>query len=308
MTKVRNRPRLLLAIAAIATSVTAAVLGLGFGGVRPANAATISVAIQNYSFQPSALTVEVGDTVVWTNYDDAPHTVTTSSGPEPISSPTLQKGQSFSFKFTKPGTYKYYCAVHPNMTGSVTVREATSSGGSSSGGSTSGGSSSSGSGAQGSPPSAEPGSSSQPPTASSSPSSSSSGGSSMNMGSGGAGTCSNQILVNAMLDPFLTHFYRAHLERSPGQQASDLLNVNQYTLTHTVLAEDMIAPAVTAAQNALNGVVPFTNHFYRAHLERSPGQQVNDLLNVNQYVTTHTVLAEDMTAPAVDSLEGSYGC
>ena len=146
------------------------------------------------------------------------------------------------------------------------------------------------------------------PTASSSPSSSSSGGSSMNMGSGGAGTCSNQILVNAMLDPFLTHFYRAHLERSPGQQASDLLNVNQYTLTHTVLAEDMIAPAVTAAQNALNGVVPFTNHFYRAHLERSPGQQVNDLLNVNQYVTTHTVLAEDMTAPAVDSLEGSYGC
>ena len=143
---------------------------------------------------------------------------------------------------------------------------------------------------------------------SASPPTSSSGGSSMNMGSGGAGTCSNEILVNAMLDPFITHFYRAHLERSPGQQASDLLNVNQYTLTHTVLLEDMIAPAVSAVQDSLNGVVPFTNHFYRAHLERSPGQQVNDLLNVNQYVTTHTVLAEDMTAPAVDSVEGTYGC
>lgn len=135
----------------------------------------------------------------------------------------------------------------------------------------------------------------------------------MNMGSGsagsdGTGSCSNEILVNAMLDPFFTHLYRAHLERSPGQQANDLLNVNQYTLTHTVLLEDMVAPAITAVQNSLNGVVPFTNHMYRAHLERSPGQQVNDLLNVNQYVTTHTVLVEDMTAPAVDSFEGSYGC
>ena len=128
------------------------------------------------------------------------------------------------------------------------------------------------------------------------------------MPSGSGSTCTNEIVVNAMLDPFISHVYRAHLERSPGQQANDLLNVNQYVLTHTVLLEDMLAPAIAAVQASLNGIVPFTNHMYRAHLERSPGQQVNDALNVNQYVTTHTVLAEDMTAPAVDSIEGSYGC
>lgn len=302
------RSRTLLTMAAVALSVVVTVLGLSFGGAPAAHAATISVAIQNYAFQPSALNVQVGDTVVWTNYDDAPHTVTTSSGPEQISSPTLQKGQSFSFKFTKPGTYKYYCAVHPEMTASVTVTPTSSPGGTSSGTTGGGSSSSSGSGAQAPPPSSGGDGSAQPPSATAPPSSSSSGGSSMNMGSGGAGTCSNEILVNAMLDPFITHFYRAHLERSPGQQANDALNPNQYTLTHTVLVEDMIAPAVTAVQDSLNGVVPFTNHFYRAHLERSPGQQVNDALNVNQYVTTHTVLAEDMTAPAVDAVEGSYGC
>ena len=128
------------------------------------------------------------------------------------------------------------------------------------------------------------------------------------MSPGPATSCTNEIVVNAMLDPFINHMYRAHLERSPGQQANDALNVNQYVLTHTVLLEDMVAPAIAAVQAALNGIVPFTNHMYRAHLERSPGQQVNDALNVNQYVTTHTVLAEDMTAPAVDSVEGSYGC
>jgi plastocyanin len=53
--------------------------------------------------------------------DSAPHTVTVSSGPEKFGSPNLQKGDSFSYKFTKPGTYDYYCAVHPDMKGSVTV-------------------------------------------------------------------------------------------------------------------------------------------------------------------------------------------
>jgi len=128
------------------------------------------------------------------------------------------------------------------------------------------------------------------------------------MAPGSPSGCSNEVVVNAMLDPFVNHMYRAHLERSPGQQGNDALNVNQYVLTHTVLVEDMVAPVIAAVQASLNGIVPFTNHMYKAHLERSPGQQANDALNVNQYVLTHTVLFEDMTAPAVDSLEGSYGC
>ena len=88
---------------------------------RPSSAAQINVMIENYQYSPSALSVHVGDSVTWTNMDQAPHTVTTSSGPEKISSPTLQKGESFTFTFTKAGTYQYYCAVHPEMKASVTV-------------------------------------------------------------------------------------------------------------------------------------------------------------------------------------------
>ena len=79
------------------------------------------VAIRGYSFSPTVLTVPAGTTVTWTNFDDAPHTVTGTSGPVPLSSPQLTKGQSWSFTFTVPGTYGYYCAVHPTMTASVIV-------------------------------------------------------------------------------------------------------------------------------------------------------------------------------------------
>ena len=55
-------------------------------------------------------------------------------------------------------------------------------------------------------------------------------------------------------------------------------------------------------------LAPFVTHFDHAHLEESPAQQAGDLLNVNQYVKTHTVLIEDMTAPATGTLTGTYGC
>ena len=317
MTGSTNRSRVLLVLAGVAALLATLVAGLGLGRPGTAHAATISAAIRDYSFQPAALTVQPGDTVTWTNYDDAPHTVTTSSGPEAISSPTLQKGQSYSFTFTKPGVDHYYCSVHPQMTGSVTVTSGTSSSSSGSTGTSpdasAPGSSGPGSGGQ---PGGTSGSGgySQPPSSApsagspSAPGSAPAGSAMGPMPSGSGSSCTNQVVLNAMLDPFINHMYRAHLERSPGQQANDLLNVNQYVLTHTVLVEDMVAPAIAAVQAALNGIVPFTNHMYRAHLERSPGQQVNDALNVSQYVQTHTVLVEDWTAPAVQSLEGSYGC
>lgn len=78
------------------------------------------VNIQNFAFQPAVIQVAKGATVTWTNQDSAPHTVTfrdsgmTGSG-------TLQRGQSFSYTFSRPGAYTYYCGVHPSMTGTVTV-------------------------------------------------------------------------------------------------------------------------------------------------------------------------------------------
>ncbi len=78
------------------------------------------VSIQNYSFNPSPLTVKTGTKVTWTNNDSVPHTVTSDSAGVFNSAP-IPPGQSFSYTFTAPGTVSYHCAIHPMMKGSVTV-------------------------------------------------------------------------------------------------------------------------------------------------------------------------------------------
>jgi amicyanin len=110
-------------LSAVALAVAFAFLALLHAPTQAA-AASYSVQIANYAYSPSSITVNVGDTVTWTNDDTAPHTVTTSSGPQSLSSPDLSKGQSWSFTFTAPGTYSYYCAVHPYMRAQVIVRAA----------------------------------------------------------------------------------------------------------------------------------------------------------------------------------------
>lgn len=92
--------------------------------VAPVAAASHSVQMANFAFAPQVLTVTAGDSITWTNQDEAPHTVTTTSAPRAISSPMLSKGQSFTFTFTVPGTYSYYCAVHPDMRAQVVVNPA----------------------------------------------------------------------------------------------------------------------------------------------------------------------------------------
>jgi len=119
-------PRMALAAGA-AVAVLAAVLALGFKPAKlpstePAAAAHYSVQMSNYAFAPASLTVKEGDTITWTNQDTAPHTVTTTSGPESLNSPYLSKGQSWSHTFTQPGMYMYYCTVHPDMRAEVIVQ------------------------------------------------------------------------------------------------------------------------------------------------------------------------------------------
>jgi amicyanin len=87
-----------------------------------ASAATYRVTMQGYAFGPATLTVPAGSTVTWTNQDTAPHDVKTTSAPAAFHSPMLNKGGSWSFTFTTPGTYAYYCTVHPNMTARIVVR------------------------------------------------------------------------------------------------------------------------------------------------------------------------------------------
>ena len=78
------------------------------------------IVIQNFAFEPSTLTVKAGTKVTWVNRDDEPHTATATD--KRFNSKTLENGDRFSTEFTQPGTYKYYCALHPKMTGQIIVK------------------------------------------------------------------------------------------------------------------------------------------------------------------------------------------
>lgn len=90
----------------------------------PVRAADIQVKIENFTFNPQQVTVKAGTTVTWTNADDIPHTVVSPPG---LRSNALDTDDKFSFTFTTPGTYKYFCGLHPHMTGSIVVEGATGS-------------------------------------------------------------------------------------------------------------------------------------------------------------------------------------
>lgn len=109
-------------LAGVALALLVATIGLA--GANDARAATSNVTIQNFQYQPSTLQVAVGDTVVWTNQDAVPHTVT-SPGSSPLNSGLLNQGNTYSFTFQAAGTYTYSCQVHPTMNGSVQVSAAT---------------------------------------------------------------------------------------------------------------------------------------------------------------------------------------
>jgi plastocyanin len=91
----------------------------GGGGTPPA--ADKAVSISGMAFSPATLTVPMGTKVTWTNGDSVPHTVT-SMGSGPLKSPSLGKGQTYSYTFTQAGTYMYYCSVHPDMHAAITVQ------------------------------------------------------------------------------------------------------------------------------------------------------------------------------------------
>jgi plastocyanin len=93
----------------------AAVIFLPVGGVRAEEA---NVTIDNFTFAPAQLTVKVGTTVTWKNRDDIPHLVVSAGK---FRSKPLDTDDSFSFTFTSPGDYKYFCSLHPHMTGTITV-------------------------------------------------------------------------------------------------------------------------------------------------------------------------------------------
>jgi len=80
---------------------------------------TMDVKIDNFTFGPAELTVSVGTTITWTNRDDIPHTVVSTD--KVFKSKVLDTDEAFSFTFSAPGTFPYFCSIHPKMTGTVVV-------------------------------------------------------------------------------------------------------------------------------------------------------------------------------------------
>ncbi len=102
----------LLIAAALATYAATAAAGAG----------DAAVVISGFAFAPAQVTVPVGSRVTWTNRDDTPHTVTSAATPRLFGSEALDTGAQFGRVFDKPGTYRYFCALHPKMQGIVVVR------------------------------------------------------------------------------------------------------------------------------------------------------------------------------------------
>jgi len=86
-----------------------------------AGAPSREVKIDNFTFAPADLTVAPGTTVRWVNRDDIPHTVV-SEDKLTFKSKPLDTDQEFSYTFTKPGTFSYFCSIHPKMTAKVVVQ------------------------------------------------------------------------------------------------------------------------------------------------------------------------------------------
>jgi plastocyanin len=103
--------------AALLGSATGITLGVAFA--KPGDAA---VQINSFIFGPKIITVKIGTTVTWTNQDYVPHTVTSTT--QLFRSPVFFTNDKFSFTFSTPGTYEYFCTIHSKMTGTVVVEAA----------------------------------------------------------------------------------------------------------------------------------------------------------------------------------------
>ena len=90
-----------------------------------AQTAIVEVKIDNFVFSPERLTVKAGTTVTWINHDDIPHTVAAKD--RAFKSKVMDSDELFSFTFSTPGEYSYFCSLHPHMTGTIVVEGTTGS-------------------------------------------------------------------------------------------------------------------------------------------------------------------------------------
>jgi plastocyanin len=107
-----------------AAFVAAALLPLALTPTAAAEDATVK--IDNFTFAPQKLTVKAGTTITWLNEDDIPHTVVATT--LAFRSKAMDTDDKFTFTFSTPGTFEYFCSLHPHMTGTIVVEAAGSAG------------------------------------------------------------------------------------------------------------------------------------------------------------------------------------
>ncbi len=109
-----------------ATAAMLAVVVLPGWAQNATQASAGAISIDNFTFTPQTLTVKAGTTVTWTNRDDIPHGIASQNNAFARSN-ALDTDDSYSFTFTTPGTFKYFCYIHPHMVGTIVVEAATGS-------------------------------------------------------------------------------------------------------------------------------------------------------------------------------------
>jgi plastocyanin len=107
-------------LTAAVLSITVALLSNPTKARSEAKPQTAEVRVDNFTFGPQSLTVPVNTTVTWINRDDIPHVIVSDDGV--FRSKGLDTDDKYSFTFTKPGTYPYFCGIHPKMVGKIIVQ------------------------------------------------------------------------------------------------------------------------------------------------------------------------------------------
>lgn len=117
----RARCAAIVLVAAMAASSSVAARAAGDGTSGTAQPAEYRVEISNFAFKPNEIRVPAGARIVWVNRDEEPHVVVSTSGAfKP--SPALDTDDTYAAVLAKPGTYTYFCSIHPMMVGKIVVR------------------------------------------------------------------------------------------------------------------------------------------------------------------------------------------
>jgi plastocyanin len=125
-TSVANIKRTAAVAVALGAAAGLALAAVVLPGWARGMAAAGAVAIDNFTFTPQTLRVQAGTVVTWTNKDDIPHGIASTDNAF-ARSQALDTDDAYSFTFTTPGTYRYFCYIHPHMTGTIVVEGPTGS-------------------------------------------------------------------------------------------------------------------------------------------------------------------------------------